>query len=54
MQQRTQARALDVRPGFTIYATLNKNNKTSKVGVKNKRLTAGWNEDDLAEALFGK
>ncbi len=34
--------------------SLLKNNKTSKVGVKNKRLTAGWNEDDLAEVLFGK
>jgi predicted transposase YbfD/YdcC len=33
--------------------SLLKNNRTSKVGVKNKRLTAGWNEKYLLEVLFG-
>lgn len=32
--------------------SLLKNNRTSKVGVKNKRLAAGWNNDYLAEVLF--
>ncbi len=31
-----------------------KNNHTLKVGVKNKRLSAGWNDDYLKEVLFGK
>jgi predicted transposase YbfD/YdcC len=34
--------------------SLLKNNHTQKVGVKNKRLIAGWNEDYLQEILFGK
>ena len=29
------------------------NNHTSKLGVKNKRLTAAWNDDYLAQVLFG-
>jgi len=33
--------------------SLLKNNKTLKVGVKNKRLAAGWSEDYLAQVLFG-
>lgn len=33
--------------------SLLKNNHTSKVGVKNKRLSAGWNNDYLAEVLCG-
>jgi predicted transposase YbfD/YdcC len=33
--------------------SLLKNNRTSKVGVKNKRLAAGWNDDYLAEVLYG-
>ena len=33
--------------------SLLKNNRTSKVGVKNKRLSAGWNNDYLAEVLCG-
>jgi predicted transposase YbfD/YdcC len=33
--------------------SLLKNNHTQKVGVKNKRLIAGWNEDYLQEVLFG-
>lgn len=33
--------------------SLLKNEKTAKVGVKNKRLTAGWNEDYLAKVVFG-
>lgn len=33
--------------------SLLKNNRTSKVGVKNKRLAAGWNDDYLAQVLFG-
>lgn len=33
--------------------SLLKNNHTAKVGVKNKRLIAGWNEDYLLEVLFG-
>jgi predicted transposase YbfD/YdcC len=33
--------------------SLLKNNRTSKVGIKNKRLAAGWNDDYLAEVLFG-
>ncbi len=34
--------------------SLLKNNRTSKVGIKNKRLTAAWNDDYLAETLFGR
>jgi predicted transposase YbfD/YdcC len=33
--------------------TLLKNNHTHKIGVKNKRLAAGWNDDYLQELLFG-
>ena len=33
--------------------SLLKNNRTSKVGVKNKRLAAGWNDDYLVQVLFG-
>jgi predicted transposase YbfD/YdcC len=33
--------------------SLLKNNHTTKVGIKNKRLAAGWNDDYLAEVLFG-
>jgi predicted transposase YbfD/YdcC len=33
--------------------SLLKNEKTAKVGVKNKRLTAGWNTDYLEKVLFG-
>jgi predicted transposase YbfD/YdcC len=33
--------------------SLLKNNKTLKVGVKNKRLAAGWSEDYLAQILIG-
>jgi predicted transposase YbfD/YdcC len=34
--------------------SLLKNNKTLKVGVKNKRLTAGWDDAYLQQVLFGK
>jgi predicted transposase YbfD/YdcC len=33
--------------------SLLKNNKTLKVGVKNKRLNAGWDDDYLQQVLFG-
>ena len=33
--------------------SLLKNDRTRKVGVKNKRLAAGWNEDYLEQVLFG-
>jgi predicted transposase YbfD/YdcC len=33
--------------------SLLKNNHTSKVGIKNKRLTAGWSDKYLIEVLFG-
>jgi hypothetical protein len=33
--------------------SLLKNNSTLKVGVKNKRLAAGWDEGYLAQVLFG-
>jgi predicted transposase YbfD/YdcC len=33
--------------------SLLKNNRTSKVGIKNKRLTAGWDNDHLQQVLFG-
>ncbi len=32
--------------------SLLKNEPTAKVGIKNKRLTAGWNEDYLTKVLF--
>jgi hypothetical protein len=31
-----------------------KNESSLKVGVKNKRLTAGWDEDYLLKVLLGK
>ena len=34
--------------------SLLKNETTLKVGIKNKRLTAGWDEDYLTKVLFGK
>ena len=34
--------------------SLLKNNHTLKVGVKNKRLAAGWCDDYLAQVLFGQ
>jgi predicted transposase YbfD/YdcC len=34
--------------------SLLKNNHTLKIGIKNKRLAAAWNNDYLAEVLFGK
>jgi len=33
--------------------SLLKNERTAKVGVKNKRLTAGWNDDYLEKVLLG-
>ena len=33
--------------------SLLKNEKGQKVGVKTKRLTAGWNDDYLEQVLFG-
>lgn len=33
--------------------SLLKNNSTAKVGVKNKRLAAGWDDNYLTEVLFG-
>ena len=33
--------------------SLLKNEKTAKVGMKNKRLTAGWNDSYLEKVLFG-
>lgn len=34
--------------------SLLKNNHTLKIGIKNKRLAAAWNNDYLKEVLFGK
>jgi predicted transposase YbfD/YdcC len=34
--------------------SLLKNERTSKVGIKNKRLNAGWNEDYLEKVLIGE
>jgi len=31
-----------------------RNEKTEKVGVKNKRLTAGWDDDYLEQVLVGQ
>jgi hypothetical protein len=33
--------------------SLLKNNPTKKLGVKNKRLAAGWDDEYLLEILFG-
>jgi hypothetical protein len=34
--------------------SLLKNNHTSKVGIKNKRLSVGWDDDYLIQVLFGE
>jgi hypothetical protein len=34
--------------------SLLKNNHTFKVGMKNKRLAAGWDDEYLAQVLFGQ
>jgi len=34
--------------------SLLKNNRTSKVGIKNKRLSAGWDNEYLRQVLFGR
>jgi hypothetical protein len=34
--------------------SLLKNNQTAKVGVKNKRLTAGWDDAYLQQVLVGQ
>lgn len=34
--------------------SLLKHERTMKVGIKNKRLTAGWNENYLEKVLLGK
>ena len=34
--------------------SLLKNNKTAKLGIKNKRLAAGWSDDYLEQILFGQ
>ena len=36
-----------------IALSLLKNETSSKVGVKNRRLTAAWNTDYLHKVLFG-
>ena len=33
--------------------SLLKNQRTAKVGIKNKRLSAGWNDDYLLKVLIG-
>ena len=33
--------------------SLLKNERSQRVGVKTKRLTAGWNDDYLEQVLFG-
>ena len=30
-----------------------KNEKTKKLGIKNKRFSAGWDEADLSKVSFG-
>jgi len=39
---------------IVVALSLLKNNKTLKVGVKNKRLTAGWDDTYLEQVLFGQ
>ncbi len=39
--------------GRRMALSLLKNEKSQKVGVKTKRLTAGWNDDYLEQVLFG-
>jgi predicted transposase YbfD/YdcC len=34
--------------------SLRKNNTTLKVGIKNKRLAAAWDDSDLEQVLFGQ
>jgi len=36
-----------------IALNLLKNEKSIKIGIKNKRLFAGWNEDYMAKVLAG-
>ena len=56
-EDRSRIRKGDADANFAVVRrmalSLLKNEKSQKVGVKTKRLTAGWNDDYLEQVLFG-
>jgi hypothetical protein len=56
-EDRSRIRKMHAGANFAIVRrlalSLLKNEKSHKVGVRTKRLTAGWNDDYLEQVLFG-
>ena len=55
-EQRMRTGYSDANMAIIRHIVLNllKTEKTTKIGIKNKRLKAGWDEDYLLKMIFGK